>query len=72
MNRRSIGTGMSLCVHPAFIIGTNNADGSANFAPITWVSATCAGGDRCLLVVSMFGMYHGIGRLLGRIGDFAP
>ena len=54
MKRRSIGTGMSLCVQPAFIIGTNNPDGSANFAPITWVSATCEGDDY-LLVISMFG-----------------
>ena len=54
MTRKSIGPGMSLCVQPAFIIGTNNADGSANFAPITWVSATCAGDDY-LLVISMFG-----------------
>ena len=54
MKRRSIGTGMSLCVQPAFIIGTNNEDGSCNFAPITWVSVTCEGDDY-FLVVSMFG-----------------
>lgn len=45
----------SLCVQPAFLIGTNNEDSSHNFAPITWVSATCTGGDDYLLVVSMFG-----------------
>ena len=44
-----------MCVQPSFIIGTNNEDGSANFAPITWVSATCEGDDRYLLVISMFG-----------------
>ncbi len=55
MKRKSIGPGLSMCVQPAFIIGTNNEDGSANFAPITWVSATCEGGDDYLLVVSMFG-----------------
>ena len=27
-----------MCVQPAFIIGTNNEDGSHNFAPITWVT----------------------------------
>ncbi|MBR4331791.1 MAG: flavin reductase family protein [Clostridia bacterium] len=54
MKRKSIGTGPSLCVQPAFIIGTNNADGSCNFAPITWVSVTCEGDDY-FLVVSMFG-----------------
>lgn len=54
MKRRSVGTGLSMCVQPAFIIGTNNADGSCNFAPITWVSVTCEG-DGYLLVISMFG-----------------
>ena len=55
MKRKSIGPGLSLCVQPAFIIGTRNEDGSCNFAPITWVSVTCAGGDEYWLVVSMFG-----------------
>ena len=54
MKRKSIGPGLSLCVQPAFIIGTNNEDGSCNFAPITWVSVTCEG-DEYLLVVSMYG-----------------
>jgi flavin reductase (DIM6/NTAB) family NADH-FMN oxidoreductase RutF len=44
-----------MCVQPAFIIGTDNADGTYNFAPITWMSVTCAGGSDYLLVVSMFG-----------------
>ena len=52
--RRSIGTGFSMCVQPSFIIGTNNEDGSDNFAPITWVSATCEKDDY-LIVISMFG-----------------
>ena len=55
MKRISRGTGLSLCVQPAFIIGTNNEDGTYNFAPITWVSVTCREGDDYLLVVSMFG-----------------
>ena len=53
--RRSVDPVYSMCVQPSFIIGTNNEDGSANFAPITWVSATCEGGSGYLLTVSMFG-----------------
>lgn len=44
-----------MCVQPAFIIGTNNEDGSSNFAPITWVSVTHEAGDGYLLVISMSG-----------------
>ena len=55
MKRKSVGTGLSMCVQPAFIIGTNNEDGSCNFAPITWVSVTCEHGSDYLLIVSMFG-----------------
>ena len=44
-----------MCVQPAFIIGTNNEDGTHNFAPITWVSVTNEKNDDYLLVVSMFG-----------------
>ncbi len=55
MKRKSVGPSLSMVVQPAFIIGTNNEDGSCNFAPITWVSVTCQGGDDYLLVVSMFG-----------------
>lgn len=29
--------------------------GGHNFAPITWVSATCQEGNKYLLVISMFG-----------------
>ena len=53
--RKSVDPIYSMCVQPSFIIGTNNEDGSYNFAPITWVSATCEGGDEYLLVISMFG-----------------
>lgn len=53
--RRSVGPHFSMCVQPAFLIGTNNADGTHNFAPITWLSVTCEGGDDYLLVISMFG-----------------
>ena len=55
MKRKSVGTGYSMCVQPAFIIGTNNEDGSHDFAPITWISALCEEGDQYLLTVSMFG-----------------
>ncbi len=55
MKRKSVGPGLSLCVQPAFIIGTNNEDGSCNFAPITWVSVTCEEGSEYLLVISMYG-----------------
>lgn len=44
-----------MCVQPSFIIGTNNEDCSANFAPITWVSVTHEEGDGYLLVISMSG-----------------
>ncbi|MCR4729248.1 MAG: flavin reductase family protein [Lachnospiraceae bacterium] len=53
--RKSVKPNFSMCVQPSFIIGTNNEDGSANFAPITWVSATSENGDEYLLVISMFG-----------------
>lgn len=53
--RRSVDPVYSMCVQPSFIIGTNNEDGSANFAPITWVSISHEEGDGYLLVVSMFG-----------------
>lgn len=53
--RRSVPPVYSMCVQPAFIIGTNNEDGSPNFAPITWISVTHEEGDGYLLVVSMFG-----------------
>ncbi len=55
IKRKSIGTHYSMCVQPAFIIGTYNEDGSYNFAPITWVSATNEKDNDYLLVVSMFG-----------------
>lgn len=52
--KKSIGTNFSMCVQPSFIIGTNNEDGSHNFAPITWVSVTCEKDDY-LIVISIFG-----------------
>ena len=55
VKRRSAGTEFSMCVQPAFIIGTNNEDGTHNFAPITWVSVTNEKDSDYLLVVSMFG-----------------
>ena len=53
--RRSVDPVYSMCVQPAFIIGTNNIYGTANFAPITWISVTQEAGDGYMLVVSMFG-----------------
>lgn len=55
IKRKSVGVNFSMCVQPAFIIGTNNEDGSYNFAPITWVSVTNEKDDDYLLVISMFG-----------------
>ena len=53
--RRSVDPVYSMCVQPSFIIGTNNEDGSVNFAPITWVSVTHEEGNGYLLVISMSG-----------------
>lgn len=53
--RKSVDPIYSMCVQPSFIIGTNNEDGSPNFAPITWVSATQGEEDGYFLVISMFG-----------------
>ena len=53
--RRSVDPIYSMCVQPSFLIGTSNEDGTANFAPITWVSVTHEAGDGYLLVISMFG-----------------
>lgn len=55
MKRKSVKPIFSMCVQPSFIIGTNNEDGSDNFAPITWVSATHEEGEGYLLVISMAG-----------------
>ena len=54
VKRKSVDAPFSLCVQPAFIIGTENPDGSSNFAPITWISVTCEDTEY-LLVISMFG-----------------
>ena len=53
--RRSVDPVYSMCVQPAFLIGTNNEDGTPNFAPITWLSVTHEEGDGYLLVISMSG-----------------
>lgn len=55
MKRKTADPIYSMCVQPSFIVGTNNEDGSYDFAPITWVSATYEGGDGYLLVISMSG-----------------
>ena len=53
--RKSVDPIYSMCVQPSFIIGTNNEDGSYNFAPITWVSATQGEDAGYFLVISLFG-----------------
>lgn len=52
--RKSMGIQHSMCVQPAFLIGTFDEDSNVNFAPITWVSVTCDN-DHYMLVISMFG-----------------
>lgn len=52
--RKSVGTNHSMCVQPAFLIGTYDENGNVNFAPITWVSVTWDT-DNYMLVISMFG-----------------
>ncbi len=54
MKRTSRPGNHSMCVQPMFLIGTYDENGKANFAPITWLSAT-SDGERYLIVVSMFG-----------------
>jgi flavin reductase (DIM6/NTAB) family NADH-FMN oxidoreductase RutF len=44
----------SMCVQPAFLIGTYDENGNVNFAPITWLSVTWDT-DHYMLVISMFG-----------------
>jgi len=53
-SKKSIGSEHSMVVQPAFLIGTFNENGTANFAPITWVSVTWQI-DHYVLVISMFG-----------------
>lgn len=55
VKRRSVKPIYSMCVQPAFIIGTNNEDGTPDFAPITWASATHEEGEGYLFVISMSG-----------------
>lgn len=54
MDRKSIGCDHSMIVQPAFLIGTYDENGTANFAPITWVSITWDT-NHYVLVISMFG-----------------
>ena len=68
--RRSVRPIYSMCVQPAFLIGTNNEDGSPNFAPITWVSVTHEAGDGYLLVISMSGT-KATRRIIERTGVFS-
>lgn len=68
--RRSVDPIYSMCVQPSFIIGTNNEDGSSNFAPITWASATHEEGDGYLFVISIFGTKM-TGKNIERTGVFS-
>lgn len=52
--RKSVGCQHSMCVQPAFLIGTYDENDNVNFAPITWVSVTW-NTNRYMLVISMFG-----------------
>ena len=52
--RKSVGADYSMCVQPAFLIGTYDENGIPDFAPITWLSVTYSG-ERYMLMVSMFG-----------------
>ena len=52
--RKSIGCDHSMCVQPMFVIGTYDENGTADFAPITWLSVT-HDGDQYLIVISLFG-----------------
>lgn len=44
-----------MCVQPMFLIGTYDENGTANFAPITWLSVTCMEENHYVLVISMWG-----------------
>lgn len=55
MIRKNVEPIFSMCVQPAFIVGTNNEDGSHNFAPVTWVSVTEKKEAGYMLVISLTG-----------------
>ena len=55
MKKKSMGSDFSMCVQPAFIVGTYNEDGTPDFAPITWVSVTCGKNGEYMIVISMYG-----------------
>ena len=53
-----------MCVQPTFIVGTYNEDGTADFAPITWVSVTCGKqSEYMLMLVDYFGQVSGRNRI---------
>ena len=55
MKRISLSEPQSMCVQPTFLIGTYDENGTANFAPITWMSVTWSEADNFMLVISMNG-----------------
>ena len=55
VKRKSVDPVYSMCVQPSFIVGTNNEDGTPDFAPITWISVTYEEKEGYLLVISMYG-----------------
>ncbi|MBO4579659.1 MAG: hypothetical protein J5715_05850 [Clostridiales bacterium] len=58
--RRSVEPKYSMCVQPAFIIGTNNEDG---------MTFGVSRGE-VLDPVIYSGRYHSLDKMLGEIGDF--
>ena len=63
VKRKSIGTHFSMCVQPAFIIGTNNEDGTHNFAPITWVSVTSEKDNRYASCQNLLNIFEIFGKI---------
>ena len=55
MKRKDIGCRHTMPVQPTYIIGTYNEDGTADFAPITWVSHTYVDDEEPWIVISMWG-----------------
>lgn len=55
MKRINTMDSQSMCVQPTFLIGTYDEAGTANFAPITWVSVTWDEEGGYKLIISMNG-----------------
>lgn len=70
MKRKNIGCRHTMPVQPTYLIGTYNADGTPDFAPITWVSHTFREEEEPLLVISMWGTKQ-TKRNVQRTGQFS-